>query len=95
MGNRILYVGGLSNTISDEQLHELVGAHGTVVSAHVIRFPHSGRSAGYGFVEMGSAEQARMAVRALEGTHFAGQCLRLYVTAHPTAASPSSPTDHS
>jgi RNA recognition motif-containing protein len=80
MSQRILYVGGLSDTTSDYQLRDLLGAYGTVAHAYVIRHKHSGKSAGYGFVEMCSGEQALSAVVALEGALFEGTCLRLYVT---------------
>jgi len=80
MGKRVLYVGGLSDTISDYQLRELFSTYGVVGRTYIVRHKHSGKSAGYGFVEMGSGEQALQAVVALEGAEFAGNCLRLYVT---------------
>jgi RNA recognition motif-containing protein len=80
MNNCIVYVGGLAEATSDHQLRDLFGAYGIVARTHVIRHKHSGKSAGYGFVEMGSGEQALSAVGALEGTSLEGNCLRLYVT---------------
>jgi len=80
MSKRVLYVGGLSDAISDHQLQQLFGSYGDVARAYVIRYKHTGRSAGYGFVEMGSREQALSAVDALEGALFDGNCLRLYIT---------------
>jgi RNA recognition motif-containing protein len=80
MSKRVLYVGGLSDTVSDCQLRDLFGQYGLVARAHVVRHKHSGKSAGYGFVEMSSGEQALNAVVALEGIEFNGACLRLYVT---------------
>ena len=80
MGKRVLYVGGLSETVSDCHLRDLFAAYGLVAHAHIVRHKHSGKSAGYGFVEMASGEQALMAVVALEETEFAGRCLRLCVT---------------
>jgi len=80
MNTRVLYVGGLSDATSDPQLRDLFGAYGTVSRAYIVRHKHSGKSAGYGFVEMGSGEQALSAVVALEGVLFGGNCLRLYVT---------------
>jgi RNA recognition motif-containing protein len=82
MSNCILYVGGLEEATSDCQLRDLFGTYGTVVRVHVIRHKHSEKSAGYGFVEMGSGEQARHAVSSLEGALFAGNYLRLYVTTY-------------
>jgi len=80
MGKRVLYVGGLAETISDWQLRELFGAYGLVASAHVVRHKNSDKSAGYGFMAMASEEHALLAVVALEGTEFAGRCMRIYVT---------------
>jgi len=80
MGKRIVYVGGISEMISDHQLRDLFGTYGLVARAYIVRHKHSGKSAGYGFVEMGSGEQALQAVLALEGTEFGGHRLRLYVT---------------
>lgn len=79
-GRRLLYVGGLSDSICDEHLLELFGTYGIVSRAHIVRHKGSGKSAGYGFVEMISGEEAFRAVAALEGTVFAGNCLRVYVT---------------
>ena len=87
MSKRILYVGGLSPATNDYQLRDLCGAYGTVTRAYVVRHKHSGKSAGYGFVEMGSGEQALSAVASLEGTLFEGNCLRLYVTSHTSTHS--------
>ena len=87
MSNCILYVGGLAEATSDGQLRNLFGAYGTVVRVHVVQHKHSGKSAGYGFVEMGSGEQARSAVSALENALFEGNCLRLYVTPYASIRS--------
>jgi RNA recognition motif-containing protein len=87
MGKRVLYVGGLSENISDCQLRELFSTYGVVARAYIIRHKHSGKSAGYGFVEMGSGEQALQAVVALEGALYDGNCLRLYVTPYVSTSS--------
>ena len=80
MGKRILYVGGLSDQVSDCELRSLFTPYGLVARAYVVRFKHTGRSAGYGYVEMGSGEQALKAVVALEGTTWDGHLLCLNVT---------------
>ena len=80
MGKRVLYVGGLSDSVSDSNLRDLFSTYGLVARAHVVRHKYSGKSAGYGFVEMASSKQALEAVVALEGTQYNGNCLRLYVT---------------
>lgn len=80
MRTRMLYVGGLSQRVSDEQLKNLFVPFGSVTRAWIIRHEYSGRSAGYGFVEMTSGEEALNAVLTLEGTQLDGNCLRLSVT---------------
>lgn len=57
-----LYVGSLPYTTTDEQLSELFGQAGTVESAKVIMDKFSGRSKGFGFVEMGTEEEAQKAI---------------------------------
>ncbi|HEU5408188.1 MAG TPA: RNA-binding protein [Nitrospira sp.] len=84
MNKRLLYVGGLTDTTSDYRLRDLFGAYGIVARTHVVRHKHSGKSAGYGFVEMGSGEQALCAV-AMEGALFEGNCLRVFVMPHASA----------
>jgi RNA recognition motif-containing protein len=78
----VLYVGGLSESVSDSQLRDLFALHHWVVYSHIIRRRHTGKSAGYGFVEMASSEQALFAVVELDGTEFAGHRLRLRITLH-------------
>jgi RNA recognition motif-containing protein len=72
MGNK-LYVGGLSYATTDKQLEDLFTAHGTVESARVIIDKFTGRSKGFGFVEMGSGAEAQTAIQALNGTDFDGR----------------------
>lgn len=82
MGKRIVYVGGLNETVSDNGLRDLLNKYGTVASAYIVRHKNTDISAGYGFAEMASAEQALKVVVALEGALLDGRCLRLYVTPH-------------
>ena len=70
-----LYVGNLSYGVSSSDLQELFGAHGTVESAQVITDRESGRSKGFGFVEMSSDEEAQAAIRALNGQDHNGRPL--------------------
>jgi RNA recognition motif-containing protein len=74
MGNRI-YVGNLSYDTSATQLEELFKAHGTVQSAQVISDRDTGRSKGFGFVEMGSDQEAQAAIAALNGQEHDGRAL--------------------
>lgn len=74
MGNK-LYVGGLSYATTEAQLEEVFAAHGTVESARVITDKFTGRSRGFGFVEMGSEAEAQKAIEALNGTELDGRSL--------------------
>jgi RNA recognition motif-containing protein len=70
-----LYVGGLAYSVTDEQLRSLMSAHGTVESATVVIDRMTDRSRGFGFVEMGTQEQAEKAISALNGTTMEGRTL--------------------
>ncbi len=74
MGNK-LYVGNLAFSVDDAALQELFSAHGTVTSAQVIMDRMSGRSKGFGFVEMGSQDEASAAIAALDGKESGGRTL--------------------
>ena len=67
MGSK-LYVGNLPYTTSSSDLEQLFSQHGTVQSAEVISDRETGRSKGFGFVQMGSDEEAQAAIAALNGT---------------------------
>ena len=66
MGKK-LYVGNLSYQMTDSDLKTMFAAHGTVQSAQVIMDRDTGRSKGFGFVEMGSDQEAQAAIAALNG----------------------------
>jgi RNA recognition motif-containing protein len=70
-----LYVGGLPYAATEDQLHELFAAHGTVVSARVITDKFTNRSRGFGFVEMGSPQEAQAAITALDNSEMQGRTL--------------------
>src|SRR5688572_30673731 len=74
MGKK-LYVGNLAYGISDSDLEQLFGAYGTVQSAQVIMDRDTGRSKGFGFVEMGSDAEAQAAIAALSGKQVGGRSL--------------------
>ena len=63
-----IYVGNLAFTMNNSQLEDLFNEHGTVSSAQVIMDRETGRSRGFGFVEMDSADSARAAIEALDGS---------------------------
>jgi RNA recognition motif-containing protein len=74
MGKK-LYVGNLAYTISDSDLLRMFEPHGTVQSAQVIMDRDTGRSKGFGFVEMGSDQEAQAAIQALNGSEVEGRAL--------------------
>ena len=74
MGKK-LYVGNLSYNISNSDLENLFTAHGTVRSAQVIMDRDTGRSKGFGFVEMGTDQEAQAAISALNGKPIEGRNL--------------------
>jgi RNA recognition motif-containing protein len=77
MNSNKLYVGGLPYSVSDGQLSELFSAHGTVDSARVITDRMSGRSKGFGFVEMSSQSEAESAIESLNGTDLEGRSIKV------------------
>ncbi len=72
-----LYVGNLSYSITGAKLHELFSEFGTVESANVIEDRCSGRSKGFGFVEMSSAAEAQAAVSGFSGKDIDGRALNV------------------
>lgn len=74
MGKK-LYVGNLGYGVSDSDLMEMFGAHGTVVSAQVIMDRETSRSKGFGFVEMKTDQEAQAAITALNGKDSGGRAL--------------------
>src|ERR1700736_6148306 len=74
MGKK-LYVGNLAYGVTDSDLQRLFEAHGAVQSAQVIMDRDTGRSKGFGFVEMGSDAEAQAAIAALNGHELEGRPL--------------------
>src|SRR5207247_832749 len=74
MGKK-LYVGNLSYQVDSSELEQLFAQHGTVVSAQIINDRDTGRSKGFGFVEMGTDEEAQAAIAALNGQEHGGRAL--------------------
>jgi RNA recognition motif-containing protein len=74
MGSK-LYVGNLNYATTSSDLEQLFAAHGTVQSAEVIADRDTGRSKGFGFVQMGSDEEAQAAIAALNGQDSGGRAL--------------------
>jgi len=74
MGNK-LYVGNLPYTVRDEDLQQSFSAYGVVNSAKVMMERDTGRSKGFGFVEMGSDAEAQAAVEGMNGQSLGGRSL--------------------
>jgi hypothetical protein len=72
MGNK-LYVGNLPYGVRDNDLEQAFGEYGAVTSAKVMMERDTGRSKGFGFVEMGSDEEAQAAFNGLNGQSFGGR----------------------
>jgi RNA recognition motif-containing protein len=70
-----LYVGGLPYSVTEGQLEQIFAEHGSVQSARVISDKFTGQSRGFGFVEMGSTEEAQKAIDALNNTQLEGRTL--------------------
>lgn len=72
-----LFVGSLSWNVTDDQLKEFFSSAGSVVSAKVITDRDSGRSKGFGFVEMSSDEEAKKAIDELNGKELDGRAINV------------------
>ncbi len=72
-----IYVGNLSFETTDESLSDLFSEHGSVNSATVISDRITGRSRGFGFVEMNDADEAKAAMGALDGKEVDGRSLKV------------------
>ena len=76
MGKK-LYVGNLGYDVSSSDLEQMFSPHGTVDSAQVIEDRATGRSKGFGFVEMSSDSEAQAAISALDGQDHGGRALKV------------------
>jgi cold-inducible RNA-binding protein len=70
-----LYVGNLAYGVSNTDLENMFTPHGTVQSAQVIMDRDTGRSKGFGFVEMGNGNEAQAAINAMNGKEIDGRAL--------------------
>ena len=73
MNNKKLFVGSLPWAVDDAGLAQIFAQAGTVVSAQVVKDRETGRSRGFGFVEMSTEEEANNAVSNLNGTDLEGR----------------------
>lgn len=80
--NKKLYVGSLPYSLTEEQLKDVFAPYGTVVSVRIVTDKFTGKSKGFGFVEMETQESAQKAIEALHGSEVGGRTLVVNV-AHP------------
>lgn len=79
MSNSKLYVGNLSYSVRDDDLQQQFASFGHVQSAKVMMERDTGRSKGFGFVEMSSADEAEAAIRGLNGQNMGGRDLTVNI----------------
>ena len=72
-----IYVGNMPYSTSSEDLNELFAEHGNVVDANVVMDRETGRSKGFGFVEMPNDSEAKAAIEALNSSQLSGRTLRV------------------
>ena len=75
--NKKIYISNLSFSLRDDELKNIFVNFGSVVSAKVVMDRFSGRSKGFGFVEMQTQEEAQKAIQALNGAEISGRSLRV------------------
>lgn len=78
-----LYFGGLSYNTTDSSLNAAVASYGTVTSAKVIMDRETGRSRGFGFVEMSTDDEADAVVKSVDGQQIDGRMVRVSVARPP------------
>ena len=72
-----IFVGNLAHEVTQDELHQAFAAHGEVTSANIISDKFTGRSRGFGFVEMPKGDEARAAMAALNGMDLKGRTLNV------------------
>lgn len=75
MANTNIYVGNLAYSTNSKELEDAFGRYGEVARAQVVTDRDTGRSRGFGFVEMVSADEANAAIEALDGSDLSGRKL--------------------
>ncbi|OHD70073.1 MAG: RNA-binding protein [Spirochaetes bacterium RBG_16_49_21] len=74
-----IYAGNLSYQMSDDILRDLFQQHGEVTAVKIIRYPDSGKSKGFGFIEMAKDEDADSAIQKLNGADVLGRNIRVNI----------------
>ncbi len=70
-----IYVGNMPYSMTDAEVKDLFGAHGTVDAVRIVMDRESGRPKGFAFVEMNNADEASAAIEAINGTQVGGRAL--------------------
>ena len=83
-----MYVGNLSYDVDSDTLTAWFSAHGTVEAVHIVADRETGRSRGYGFVEMSSEEEAKAAIEALNETEHDGRAIKVAEANPPKSRRP-------
>ncbi len=78
-----LFIGNLAYSVTSDDLQQLFASHGTVESAAVINDRETGRSRGFGFVEMSTEEEAAACVKELDGYELQGRPLKVSIARPP------------
>src|SRR6266852_5274844 len=79
MSNNKMFVGNLSFNTTENDLQDMFAAHGTVVEANLMMDRDTGRPRGFGFITMGTPEEAETAIGALNGKNIDGRALTVNV----------------
>lgn len=74
--NQKLFIGGLAWAATDDDLKAAFAPYGEVVSASVVKYPDTGRSKGFGFVEFATVEDATKAKEEMDGKEIAGRAIK-------------------
>ena len=88
MSNSKLFVGNLSFNTTENELQDMFAQHGTVVEANLMTDRETGRPRGFGFVTMGTPEEAQKAIEALNGANVGGRAINVNI-ARPREERPS------
>jgi RNA recognition motif-containing protein len=83
MQNQKLYVGSLPYKTTEDELHQLFSQFGSVVSVKIVTDRDTGQSKGFGFVEMGNADEAQKAIEGMNGSQLGGRNLIVSIARPP------------
>lgn len=85
-----IYVGNLHYEVDEEELKTVFGEYGEVESAKIIMDKYSGKSKGFGFIEMPNSDEGKKAIEALSGAEFKGRNLKVNLAREKSSSNDSS-----